>query len=135
MNPQFMLDTNICIYIIKKKPLSVLEKFKTLEVNQVVMSVVTYGELYLGAEKSQYRQSTLQKLKNLTQIIPVIPMSCEVGDVYGAIRADLEIKGQIIANNDLWIAAHAIERKMTLVSNNLKEFNRINKISIENWVS
>ena len=79
MNPQFMLDTNICIYIIKKKPLSVLEKFKTLEVNQVVMSVVTYGELYLGAEKSQYRQSTLQKLKNLTQIIPVIPMSCEVG--------------------------------------------------------
>ena len=62
-------------------------------------------------------------------------MSCEVGDVYGAIRADLEIKGQIIGNNDLWIAAHAIERKMTLVSNNLKEFNRINKISIENWVS
>lgn len=135
MNPQFMLDTNICIYIIKKKPLSVLEKFKTLEVNQVVMSVVTYGELYLGAEKSQYRQSTLQKLKNLTQIIPVIPMSCEVGDVYGVIRADLELKGQIIGNNDLWIAAHAIERKMTLVSNNLKEFNRINQISIENWVS
>ena len=99
------------------------------------MSVVTYGEFYLGAEKSQYRQSTLQKLKNLTQIIPVIPMSCEVGDVYGAIRADLELKGQIIGNNDLWIAAHAIERKMTLVSNNLKEFNRINRISIENWVS
>ena len=135
MNPQFMLDTNICIYIIKKKPLSVLEKFKTLEVNQVVMSVVTYGELYLGAEKSQYRQSTLQKLKNLTQIIPVIPMSCEVSDVYGAIRADLELNGQIIGNNDLWIAAHAIERKMTLVSNNLKEFNHINRISIENWVS
>ena len=134
MNPQYMLDTNICIYIAKNKPISVLEKFKTLQVNQIFMSLITYGELYIGAEKSQYKQKTLQKLENLIQIIPVIPMSCAVGSIYGKIRADLEVKGEIIGNNDLWIAAHAIERELTLVSNNLKEFSRISELSLENWV-
>lgn len=134
MNPRYMLDTNICIYIAKNKPISVLEKFKTLQVNQIFMSLITYGELYIGAEKSQYKQKTLQKLENLIQIIPVIPMSCAVGSIYGKIRADLEVKGEIIGNNDLWIAAHAIERELTLVSNNLKEFSRISELSLENWV-
>lgn len=134
MNPQYMLDTNICIYIAKNKPVSVLEKFKTLQVNQIFMSVITYGELYIGAEKSQYKEKTLQKLEKLIQIIPVIPMACEVGSVYGKIRADLEAKGEIICNNDLWIAAHAIEKQLILVSNNLKEFNRISDLSLENWV-
>lgn len=134
MNPKYMLDTNICIYIAKNKPMRVLERFKTLEVNQLVMSVITYGELSIGAEKSQQRKATLQKLINLTQIIPIMPMSADVAGVYGKIRADLEIKGQIIGNNDLWIAAHAIEQDLILVSNNLKEFNRISELSLENWV-
>lgn len=134
MNQQYMLDTNICIYIAKNKPISVLEYFKTLKVDQVVMSVITYGELSIGAEKSQHRQATIQKLLNLIQIIPVIPMSGSVGSIYGKIRADLEQKGKIIGNNDLWIAAHAIEQNLTLVSNNIKEFNRISELSLENWV-
>lgn len=134
MNPKYMLDTNICIYIAKNKPVSVLEHFKTLKVSQLVMSVITFGELSIGAEKSQHRQATLEKLINLIQIIPVIPMSSDVGGIYGKIRADLELKGQIIGNNDLWIAAHAIEQNLILVSNNLKEFNRISELSLENWV-
>jgi len=134
MNKKYMLDTNICIYIAKNKPASVLAQFKTLSINQIVMSVITYGELSLGAEKSQYKQTTTQKLNNLIQIIPVISMSESVGNIYGIIRADLEKKGQIIANNDLWIAAHAMEQNITLVSNNIKEFNRIPDLSLENWV-
>ena len=134
MNKKYMLDTNICIYIAKNKPASVLAQFKTLSINQIVMSVITYGELSLGAEKSQYKQTTTQKLNNLIQIIPVISMSESVGNIYGIIRADLEKKGQIIGNNDLWIAAHAMEQNITLVSNNIKEFNRIPDLSLENWV-
>jgi tRNA(fMet)-specific endonuclease VapC len=134
MKAQYMLDTNICIYIAKNKPLSVLEHFKRLQVNQIVMSVITYGELFTGAEKSQTRQATLNKLERLTQIIPVISMSSEVGEFYGRIRAELEFKGKIIGNNDLWIAAHALEQNLTLVSNNLKEFNRIPDLLLENWV-
>lgn len=135
LNSQYILDTNICIYIAKNKPVSVLDKFKTLQINQVVMSVITYGELYVGAQKSQYKQASLQKLKGLTRLIPVLPMSSDVGRLYGEIRADLELKGQIIGNNDLWIAAHAKERNLTLVSNNLKEFSRIDNLALENWVN
>ena len=134
MNKQYMLDTNICIYIAKNKPISVLEHFKKLKVKQIVMSVITYGELSLGAEKSQHKQKIMQKLIDLTQIIPVIPISESVGNIYGVIRADLEKKGKIIGNNDLWIAAHAMEQNITLVSNNVKEFNRIPGLSLENWV-
>lgn len=134
MNKKYMLDTNICIYIAKNKPVGVLRHFKTLSINQIVMSVITYGELSLGAEKSQHKQTTTQKLINLIQIIPVIPMSDSVGNIYGIIRADLEKKGQIIGNNDLWIAAHAMEQNITLVSNNIKEFERVPGLSLENWV-
>lgn len=129
-----MLDTNICIYIAKNKPVSVLERFKRLRVNQVVMSVITYGELKVGAEKSQHKKESLQKLSQLINIIPVLDLSNKVGAIYGIIRANLEVKGQVIGNNDLWIAAHALEQNCTLVSNNIKEFDRIKELSLENWV-
>jgi len=134
MSTQYMLDTNICIYIAKNKPVKVLEHFKSLEVNQVVMSVITYGELKVGAEKSQQKKSTLEKLARLVEIIPVIPLSNRVGDVYGNVRARLEKSGNIIGNNDLWIASHALEQKLTLVSNNIKEFKRIEELELENWI-
>ncbi|MBF0266606.1 MAG: type II toxin-antitoxin system VapC family toxin [Gammaproteobacteria bacterium] len=134
MKAEYMLDTNICIYIGKNKPQSVLERFRHLSVNQVVMSVITYGELKVGAEKSQQKKLTLDKLNILIEIIPVIPMSIEVGNIYGTIRANLESKGKIIGNNDLWIAAHALEQNLTLVSNNIKEFERIDQLLLENWV-
>ena len=135
MKLRFLLDTNICIYIAKQRPISVLEKFEQLSVGEVSMSTITYGELLYGAEKSQNPKKTLHILEELASLIPPIPLSTDVGEHYGKIRGYLEKKGKLIGNNDLWIAAHAIAADLILVTNNVKEFARIPKLKIENWVS
>src|SRR5438093_1081117 len=134
MTLRYLLDTNICIYIAKQKPISVLKKFEQLTVGQVGMSVITYGELFYGAEKSQHHKKTISFLEELTFIIPPVPISHETGKQYGHIRCHLEKKGNIIGNNDLWIAAHALELKLILVTNNVKEFSRVPLLKMENWV-
>lgn len=130
----FVLDTNICIYIIKKRPASVLERFESLSVGSVAMSVVTYGELEYGAAKSNSSRKARQILAELTNYIPVLPLSENVGHQYAQIRAELESKGTPIGNNDLWIAAHTLALRHTLVSNNVREFSRIAHLQLENWV-
>lgn len=131
---EFMLDTNICIYIAKNQPKSVLKRFEKLKVGQVSMSTVTYGELLYGGFKSKYPKKTLEVLNRLTAIIPPLPISADVGSCYGEIRSMLEKKGKPIGNNDLWIAAHAMSLGVTLVSNNVKEFSRVKALKLENWV-
>ena len=130
----YMLDTNICIYIIKKKPPSVLTRFQSLQPNDVAMSLITYGELKYGALRSQHAQKALNILQELQQIIPVLPMTHLVADHYASIRQTLESKGKPIGNNDLWIAAHALALDLTLVSNNIREFERVEALKLENWV-
>lgn len=131
----YLLDTNICIYIAKQKPLSVLKKFQQLNVGQVGMSMITYGELFYGAQKSQSHKKTHEILEGIIQFIPTLPLPPEIGKHYGEIRAMLEQKGKLIGNNDLWIAAHALSINTTLVTNNVKEFSRIPKLKVENWVN
>jgi tRNA(fMet)-specific endonuclease VapC len=131
----YLLDTNICIYIAKKSPAAVLNRFEKLSIGEVGMSTITYGELIFGAQKSQHPKKTLSLLEELASLIPPLPLSTETGKFYGKIREMLEKKGNIIVNNDLWIAAHALSLNTTLVTNNMKEFSRIPHLKLDNWIS
>jgi len=133
MTLKYLLDTNICIYIAKEKPATVLERFSNLEVGQVAMSTITYGELIYGIEKSKLKKETLEKLEALAHLIPPLPLATDTGEYYGKIRSSLQKKGKIIGNNDLWIAAHALSLNTILVTNNEKEFKRVDKLKLENW--
>lgn len=134
LNLCYLLDTNICIYIAKHKPIEVLQRFQLLEVGQVGMSLITHGELTHGAYKSQQPQLALSKLQQLVELIPVMPIAATVSEHYGQIRSSLEKAGTPIGNNDLWIAAHALDLQVTLVTNNVREFERIPSLKLENWV-
>lgn len=130
----YLLDTNICIYIIKKQPPSVFKRFEQLEIGKVSMSVVTFGELEYGATKSNNSAKAHEILLELINYIPVLPMENAGAHHYAKIRTRLEKLGTPIGNNDLWIAAHALALGCTLVSNNTKEFSRIEELQLENWV-
>jgi len=134
VNLRYLLDTNICIYISKRRPLQVLERFKQLAPGEVGMSLVTYGELYYGAQKSQQRELALEKLSQLAAYIPVITPEVQTAVQYGTLRTTLERAGTPIGNNDLWIAAHALALELILVSNNTSEFKRVPGLVVENWV-
>ncbi len=135
MKLRYLLDTNICIYIAKQKPASVLDRFAHLSIGEVGMSTISYGELLYGAEKSHHPKKTLLLLEDLANLIPPIPLSTDVGKYYGDIRSKLEKQGKIIGNNDLWIAAHALATGLILVTNNVKEFSRVPHLKIENWTA
>jgi tRNA(fMet)-specific endonuclease VapC len=128
-----MLDTNICIYIAKHQPPEVKARFERLKPGQLVMSAITYGELYYGACKSSQRARALTQIEELVQEIPVENLDVITARVYGEIRATLEGQGRLIGNNDLWIGAHAMALDVTLATNNEREFKRIAGLSVENW--
>jgi tRNA(fMet)-specific endonuclease VapC len=128
-----LLDTNICIYIRQTRPAEVLRRFEQIAVGDAAISVITYGELRFGAEKNMSRDAALLRLQNLVGLLPVLPLSPTVGDRYGEIRAVLEQTGQKIGNNDLWIAAHARDTGLIVVTNNEREFKRVPGLKVENW--
>jgi tRNA(fMet)-specific endonuclease VapC len=132
---RYLLDTNICIYIAKQRPPSVAARFARLASGSVGMSLITFGELRYGAEKSKQRGEAMDALRRLSELIPVMTPDDTVGERYGALRAQLERAGTPIGNNDLWIAAHALDLGVTLVSNNTREFERVPKLKLDNWVS
>jgi tRNA(fMet)-specific endonuclease VapC len=133
MAARFLLDTNICIYIRRRRPPSVLARFRELEPGDAVLSVITYGELVYGAEKSQFRQQARGRLAELADLLPVMGLPPHAGEFYGSIRAALEAQGDMIGNNDLWIAAHAKAAGLVLVTNNEREFRRVRGLAIQNW--
>jgi tRNA(fMet)-specific endonuclease VapC len=133
MEARFLLDTNICIYIRRKKPEEVLRRFRTLKAGEAALSVITFGELVYGAEKSAQRAAALELLQELARVLPVMELPEAAAEAYGTIRAELERKGQMIGNNDLWIAAHAKATGLTLVTNNEREFRRVRGLKVENW--
>jgi len=132
--PKFLLDTNICIYLTKQQHPLLAQRFASLASGDVAMSVITYGELQFGAQKSQQTQKVLQALEKLSLAIPVLQMDKQVSEHYGDIRAQLQKTGMPIGNNDLWIAAHARAKGLILVTNNLGEFERVSDLQVENWV-
>jgi len=131
---QFMLDTNICIYIARQRPPEVRERFSQLEPGSVGMSFITYGELLYGALRSRQPEVARERLQELSQLIPVVEAHPDLPDHYAEIRAHLAGRGQPIGNNDLWIAAHVRAEGKILVSNNLREFERVPGLATENWV-
>jgi tRNA(fMet)-specific endonuclease VapC len=133
MKTRYMLDTNICIYIAKHQPPEVKARFERLKPGQLVMSAITYGELYYGANKSNQRTRALAQLDELIQDIPVENLTSTAAEAYGEIRATLEKQDRLIGNNDLWIGAHAKALEVTLATNNERDFKRIAGLSVENW--
>lgn len=130
----YMLDTNICIYIIKHKPKSVIDRFKKLNNASIYISSITYSELLYGAEKSANVAKNLLALTMFLSNIEILPYDESASIDYGFIRAKLEKNGMTIGPLDMLIAAHAKSLNITLVSNNLKEFKRVDGLKLENWV-
>jgi tRNA(fMet)-specific endonuclease VapC len=133
MDTRYLLDTNICIYIRQKRPEEVLRRFRKLRPGEAGLSVITYGELLYGSAKSKQRDLALERLHELIALMPALALPEEAAEAYGTIRADLESKGDMIGNNDLWIAAHAMAVGLTLVTNNEREFRRVHGLKIQNW--
>ena len=130
---KYLLDTNIVIYVIKRRPLEVLETFNT-NVTRMAISVVTLAELLHGAEKSSQPASNLAVVEDFCSRLEVLPYSAKAAQHYGSIRTSLERIGQPIGVNDLHIAAHARSEGLILVTNNTKEFSRVPALQIENWI-
>ncbi len=135
MGVRYLLDTNICIYVAKHNPPNVRARFAAHAADALAMSVITFGELQHGAEKSQTRTRSLETLHQLVTLIQVMPLNEAVGRHYGEIRGALERAGQPIGNNDLWIAAHARAEGWVLVTNNEREFRRVEGLAVENWAA
>ncbi len=130
---RYMLDTNICIYIIKHKPEAVLAHLKRHEPSEVCISSVTYAELVHGVEKSQNIEKNRIALTLLLANIEILPFDSAAADHYGEIRANLERLGKPIGPLDMMIAGHAKSLDYILVTNNTKEFVRVNGLKLENW--
>lgn len=131
----YMLDTDICIYIIKKKPAGVLAYFQKLQPGELSLSAITFAELMNGAKKSQRVEQNMAKLNELAELLEVKPFDQKAAIAYGDVRSALEKKGCTIGSNDLLIAAHALSLDDTLVSNNDKEFKRVAGLKTENWAA
>ncbi len=131
---KYILDTNICIYIAKENPSQVLKRFESLSPGVVGMSIITHAELLYGAKKSNNSTKAEKLVSQLTELIPVLPVANNVAQHYADIRATLAKQGKIIGNNDLWIAAHVRSQDKILVTNNEKEFCRVDGLTVENWV-
>lgn len=130
---KFMLDTNICIYLIKKKSPKILRHLQKTRISDICISSITLSELEYGVAKSAHRNQNKIALTEFMAPIEIMPYDDLVAPEYGIIRAVLEQKGQTIGPLDMLIAAHALALNVTLVSNNVREFKRIPKLKVENW--
>ena len=131
---RYMLDTNICIYVIKHKPVTVFQKLQNINPEDVCISSVTYAELVHGVEKSAAVEKNRLALSMLLANMEILDFDVDAADCYGKIRAALEKKGTPIGTLDMMIAAHAQSLSYTVVTNNVKEFSRVRALKIENWV-
>ncbi len=130
---RYMLDTNIVIYVIKRRPVELLEVFNN-HVGQMCISSITLAELLHGVEKSTMPDHNLLQVEDFVSRLEVLHYGDKAAAHYGDIRADLERKGSTIGVNDLHIAGHARSEGLTLVSNNTREFKRVDALRLTNWV-
>lgn len=128
-----MLDTNICIYLIKQKPPVVLEHFRDYQIGDIALSSITLAELRYGVAKSHYREKNARALDEFILPLEILPFDEEATTAYGEIRAALEKAGTPIGSMDLLIAAHAASLGATLVSNNTREFSRVPGLTVVDW--
>ncbi len=131
----YMLDKNICIYVLKNHSKELRHKFKAIK--NICISSITYGELCFGIENgdNSMKEARWKQLDIFTQRLLIDPWDEDAARHYGFIRAVLKKQGTLIGNNDLLISAHALSMKAVLVTNNVREFSRVPDLYIENWVS
>ena len=130
---KYMLDTNIVIYVIKRRPMEVLEVFNQ-HTGQMCISSITLAELFHGVEKSSRPEHNWRQVEDFTSRLDILEYGYKAAAHYGDIRADLEREGNTIGVNDLHISGHARSEGLTLVSNNLREFDRVKGVRTENWL-
>ena len=131
---KYLLDTNIVIYVIKRRPIEVLGLFNE-HAERMAMSAITLSELYHGAEKSAKVSQNLEVIEEFSSLLEVLPYTGKASAHYGSIRSALEKAGQPIGVNDLHIAANARSEGLVVVTNNVSEFARVPGLMVENWVT
>lgn len=129
-----VLDTNICIYLINKRPLSVLVRFTNFQAEELGISVIIFAELQCGIEKSSVQERNQNILDEFISRLTILDWERSVAQEYAVLKANLQKKGAMIGPSDWQIAAHVKSRGDALVTNNLREFNRVPDLKLENWV-
>lgn len=130
---RYMLDTNICIYAIKHRPETVIKNFLKHDPDEICISSITYAELMHGVEKSQARERNRVAITMFLSAITILEFNNYAAEEYGKIRAELERKGMPIGPMDMLIAGHARAENLILVTNNTREFFRVENLKVEDW--
>ena len=130
---KYLIDTNICIYIMYKRPKEIIKKFRQFEPGEIGISTITVSELQYGISKSEHRKKNQLRLEEFITPLEILNYDEEAAWAYGDIRFQLEKRGRPIGPLDLLIAVQAASRDLILVTNNDKEFKRIKKLKVENW--
>lgn len=130
---RYMLDTDMCSYIIKERPESVCQRFQTIAMEQLCISVVTYAELIYAVARSSSKRVNRPIIEDFVRHLDVMDWDTEAADQYGVIRAELEAAGTPIGAMDMMIAAHAKSIKAVLVTNNQKHFTKVKGLKVDNW--
>jgi tRNA(fMet)-specific endonuclease VapC len=131
---KYLLDTNICIYLIKERPIEVMARFRKERIGDIGVSSLTAAELAYGVEKSGSARNQ-RALEKFLAPLEIVAFDEQAFWHYGRLRADLERRGQPIGSMDMLIAAHALALNAILVSNNIREFERVSGLHLENWVA
>ncbi len=131
----FLIDTNICIYIMNDHPPQVIQKFREIGVGNICISSITVSELQYGACKSKHIKKNMKRLDEFLSPFEIISYDESASRYYGKIRSHLEKQGNVIGPLDMLIAAHALSENLTVITNNEKEFKRVNALKVENWVT
>lgn len=132
---KYLLDTNICVYIINQKPVRVIQRLQNQNVNDICISVITLAELEYGVAKSAFQERNKLALAQFLVPFEIIPFSEVAAATYGRIRTVLEKTGSLVGAFDLLIGAQALSENLIVVTNNEKEFRRIPGLMVENWVA
>ena len=132
---KYLIDTNICIYIINRRPARIIEKFRQFELGEIGISTITTSELQYGVSKSVHRKTNQKRLEQFMAPFEILAYDEMAAEAYRDIRFHLEKDGQPIGPLDVLIAAHALSRNLVLVTNNDQEFKRVKNLQVENWIN
>ncbi len=133
-NLRYLLDTNICVYIKNRREMRLVEAFNAYAFGELAISVITLGELEKGIAGSEFPERSRHALQTVIRHVRVLELTESCAQRYGEIAKFLQRAGTPIGNNDLWIAAHALALDVTLVSNNIREFQRVPNLKLEQWL-
>ena len=132
---KYLIDTNICIYLMNHHPPEVLERFRKVGVGKIAISSITVSELHYGARKSGRIKKNIKRIEEFIYPFDVLAYDEAASQEYGKIRAHLEKNGLVIGPLDMLIAAHAVSRHLILITNNTQEFKRVTSLQVENWAT